>query len=433
MSLLNQVLRDLQGRKAPLPQSRLAASVRPVHKPGGGKLRGILFFLVIGGAFFGGFYAWSSWTPQQNLASRPVTQTPVPVAVQSAAPVEEQAVITSQNRLVTVRLREGDESMRLLLEFSRPLVDAPQVFVDDGTLKILLTDLEPDLQPLPRSQRDSPLVENLNFVFEDHLWQLHARLTTDVQIQQVRLAADDLYGQRLAIDIFPQVKNIPIVTAQLVAPPEAKVQPTPPPQKTLGLAKARVTLTPAEEAQKSYRQGLAALEKGQAGVAESLWRQALRLDSTYVAARKALIELLIVTDRKTADDLFNQGLRLHEPLGWRIWYAHTLLQAVSAAEAVQVLEDAVLESTADLELLALRAGLWQQIAEYQRAQQDYLRLTQLDPGKGLYRFGLAVAFDQLTDPGAVEAYSAAIKLGLKPQLMSYAQDRLRILQQRTGG
>ncbi|NCP78271.1 MAG: hypothetical protein GW833_03725, partial [Desulfuromonadales bacterium] len=211
------------------------------------------------------------------------------------------------------------------------------------------------------------------------------------------------------------------------------VQPTPPPQKTLGLAKARVTLTPAEEAQKSYRQGLAALEKGQAGVAESLWRQALRLDSTYVAARKALIELLIVTDRRTADDLFNQGLRLHEPLGWRIWYAHTLLQAVSAAEAVQVLEDAVLESTADLELLALRAGLWQQIAEYQRAQQDYLRLTQLDPGKGLYRFGLAVAFDQLTDPGAVEAYSAAIKLGLKPQLMSYAQDRLRILQQRTGG
>lgn len=433
MSLLNQVLRDLQGRQAPLPQSQLAEPVRPVPGLGAGRYWWILFFLLIGTTLLGGIYAWSHHAPQKGPAPLPTSQTPAHPPVQPVI-TATQPVLIAQNRLAAIRLRESAKSVRLLLEFARPLGDVPQVVVDDRTLKILLADMAPDQQTLPQPQRESSMVENLKLMYVDQLWQLHVGLTTEAQIAQVRLPADDLNGERLAIDIFPLVTKSSKITENTAVPlPEVRTQPAPKSRETLGLAKTEVTLSPSDQAQKSYQRGLVALEKGQPGEAISLWRQALKFDPAHQTARKRLIGRQIMTDRAAAHTLFTEGLRLHDPLRWRTWYARTLLQTVGASEAVDVLLDAELETTADVELLALRAGLWQQTAEYQHAQKDYRRLSRLEPANGLYRFGLAVALDQLSDPTAAKAYDAALTLGLKPQLTSYAQGRLNALQQRTGG
>lgn len=423
MSLLNQVLRDLQGRQASLPEQALNTEVRPVttRSKRAYWLLGLCLVLVTGIVLTG------SLSLQMHEGN---PNSVVPVAAEPAAgspPLmfDKSRVGTQGNRLAAVRLSEEPGSVRLLLEFSQPLKEQPQVFLEGRSLRVLLPNLTPAPQQLPQPQEGSSILKGMKLLQSDHLWQLQVTLSAEANVRQLRLAADRLHGERLALDISAppptREKNAPAIAAK---PAPAVDSSAPAQNRPVALAKKNVQLSVDEKVRQYYQRGLTALQKNRTDEAVQLWQRALTLAPTHLESRQHLILALLETDRPLADALFTAGLLLHDPVELRKWYARALLPVAGARSAAMILA-ASMDEVADEDFLALRAGLWQQAGDYSRAEQGYVELIRLFPKESLYRFGLAVSLDQQVRPAsAAEQYRLAMELGLKPELQQYAQGRL---------
>lgn len=428
MSLINQVLCDLQGRQASCGDISLRAQIRPVLS---GRRRLYLVPLLVCGVLATLLCLQLLFPQAGNYSSadeKGVDFTPDKVSLPETA--KNDPLGGMRRLLAAVQFKTAEKYSRLLIEFSQPSALPLEVQVVDRRMTILLPGLIPDIQQLPQPGANDALVSHLELLRRDRLWQLEVLFKADVRVEELSLAADRLHGERLIVDIFPQfVETVAITIPALISKDKSEQEPEVKRlQPAAEVAKQVRVLTEAEQADEYFLRGLESARNQQMQSAMQYWQQALRLRPEHLQVRKQLILGFLPINRGLADDLFTAGLMLHEPSELHKWYARAVLPIEGAAAAVAILDGHQVSVDEDEEYRALQAGLWQQAGNYPRSMKGYLELLQSFPDNSLYLFGLALALDQQAkEQDALESYRKALDSGLESELKTYARTRIEVL------
>ncbi len=212
-------------------------------------------------------------------------------------------------------------------------------------------------------------------------------------------------------------------------------EPTPPAQAPAAdtLVNKRIRpLSDEQLAQQALRRGLGLLGEGRRAEAEQALREALRLDPRQLRARETLAALYLNNGRLSeAQVLLAEGLRLSpRAAALAQLYARLLAEQGDLAKALTVLQRASPPLTENPDYHALLAALYQRDGQHSSAAWVYRQLlTQRQP-RAAWWLGLAISLEALDDSEpALEAYLRAHQLGagLAPQVLAYVGRRIGVL------
>ncbi len=201
----------------------------------------------------------------------------------------------------------------------------------------------------------------------------------------------------------------------------------PPPAAVPLKVKTAVRESASERAGSIYTQAARALATGRRDLAEPRLAEALRVDPSHVEARRLLATLLLQDARyEAAERLLAAGSPSAPTLaGLR---ARALVELGRDDEALTVLEP-VLAGSRDAGLVAFEAALRQRLGDHAGASAAYRRVLAAQPGNGVWWMGLGISLEALAQPGeAREAYRRARASGrLRGPLREFVESRLAAL------
>ena len=161
--------------------------------------------------------------------------------------------------------------------------------------------------------------------------------------------------------------------------------------------------------------------------AESMFRAALVIESGDAEIWGYLYSVLVRTSRpEAAGQALRQGLvAADEPAPLAKLYARMLLDRGEKDAAVSILKIHRPPAASDIEYDSFLAALLQQQGQYAEAGEIYATLLTVDPGSGSNWIGLAMSHDSLGKRAdALAAFEHALTTGsLKPPLARYARRR----------
>ncbi len=399
MSLINQMLRDLESRRAtPAPAGvaplalaaqRAADSGAPVapQRHDGrtdGAQRGLIAAIVLLAVLLG-LLLWTSQPPWRErpapaaaVAAGPVLSVPVvEMAVQPAAPAEP---VESVEPVVPTEPVESVE----------PVVPTePAEAVEPH---------EPIAAPEPAAQPAEPLV---------------APTPTTPPTPNPSTPSN----QQPALSTEP---STPSTKHSAPSTPELLV------------TKHLRPLDDEHRAQQALRHGVGLLGKGRQAEAEQALREALHFDPRLARARETLAALYLNSGRLTeAQALLAEGLRLTpRAAGLAQLHARLLAEQGDLATALTVLQRASPPLTENPDYHALLAALYQRAGQHASAAWVYRQLLAQDGRRATWWLGLGISLEALDDIApALEAYLKAHQLGvgLSPQVLDYVGSRIGAL------
>lgn len=177
------------------------------------------------------------------------------------------------------------------------------------------------------------------------------------------------------------------------------------------------------------------IEAGELSAAEQTVLRQLADRPDDRKARELLVGLMLRGGRHTeAIDAINLGLTYHPGhRNFLLIKARLLAESGDLTRAVAVLEDRLTRGEASHEALQMLGALHQQQGHFGDAVAVYRRLVALAPTAGPAWVGLAIGLDALGDPGALEAYVRALSLGGLPEAAAgYARQRRAALESGNG-
>src|SRR4051812_7011527 len=393
MSLINQVLLDLEKRHAAESELPLPAYVRVV--PGRSQSRmptflfiGATLLVLIGIAAFvyyrsGNTSITDVSTPRAALPrpSNPLPYQPAVAVVENTEPVE----------LPVTRMGVSDPVSRLSDE---------------------LTLVAPHLQAKPRFVEQAQNPSN----------------------------SAPIVSSRKAENFGEQVKGIP-PEAEMPAKPVAQsklenkqintsvaVLATTPPA---AIDKQMREIAPSEGAEISFRKGAAQIQEGRPNKAELEFREALNQDPSHAGALHALLNLLLANGRNPdAERLVRTALEAN-PRQPRLAMVLARLEVERGERpaAIKTLVEVLPYAQSDAELYAFLAALLQREGMHKEAVEYYGFALRSAPGNGVWTMGLGIslrASNQTVE--AREAFTRAADSGqLSPDLQEFVQRQLREL------
>lgn len=193
----------------------------------------------------------------------------------------------------------------------------------------------------------------------------------------------------------------------------------------------RVPTSPGERAAEDYDRAMKALRNGNRVRAESLLRKALSDRPGYTDARVLLAAVLMRAKRDgEALHLLSDGIKDGAGNDSRLALLQARIlageQKLSAAVAALKRNSPPVED--DPAYHAQLAAYEEQAGQYQAALAEYRSLVAQSPDNARWWLGLAIALDQLGDDGANSAYRRALNAGGLPRkAAAYARGRLRAL------
>src|SRR5690606_31400482 len=117
-----------------------------------------------------------------------------------------------------------------------------------------------------------------------------------------------------------------------------------------------------------------------------------------------------------------------EQASFHLFLSRVQLQQGELQGAVDTLEQGLARGRPDAEYLATAAALHQRLGDMAKSAARYRQALALDPSRGTWWLGLAIALERLPDPAeAAKAYTRALGAGLEPKLAAYARDRAEAL------
>ncbi|MHB8471494.1 MAG: tetratricopeptide repeat protein [Gammaproteobacteria bacterium] len=224
----------------------------------------------------------------------------------------------------------------------------------------------------------------------------------------------------------PQHADIPATPRKQSAPPVLSRDTTSPVEKTLRPMSAE------QQAELAYRDGMRLLQSGRPSIAEPRLRAALSASPTYYPARAALAALLINSNRLAdAHSLLVAGLELapQQPTLAKL-DGRLLIEQAQLQQARAVLERAAPPLPSDPEYYSLLGALYQRLGLYAQAAQTYRSIVETDPRNGVWWMGLGMALEGTGDTGAARAaYEHAQQSGsLNRAVLQFVQAKLAALQ-----
>jgi MSHA biogenesis protein MshN len=187
-------------------------------------------------------------------------------------------------------------------------------------------------------------------------------------------------------------------------------------------------LTPQQQAENEYRKAILLLEQEKAAEASDGLEAALRLDPQHVGARQALIGVLL--DNKRVDEavrIAREGLELdlHQP-GLAMILARLQLEKGELHPAIDTLQRTLPYAADRADYQAFLAALLQRDSKHKQAIEHYLQALQKEPQNGIWLMGLGISLqaDQRLAE-AREAFTRAKATGaLSPKLLAFVDTRL---------
>jgi len=399
MSLINQMLRDLQGRQKggrstpqALPSRSATASRRlpPLFLAGGGGLLGLLLLWWLAGALAG---LMLPDPPALPLTAAPPAALDAPVAagpaVESAAEPLPSAPVANVDSSVPPVPEEPAAARRAeSLQSEAPAL----VSTAPAPARTTASPAPPAVKPQPK-----PAVAAARPNSAPVAPPVAKRPATVV----ARLHPDDLPGALLA-------SSRSLSGRAAVPPPSA---------------------TPFGEAEVAFRAGNRAYRFNNTSLAVTELQKALALYPGHLPARELLVDIHEMSGHTgQAMQLLAAGLEIapdYMPLKKR--YVRLLIDQGDLATAVTVLQQSGLPAIVDdPEAHVLLASLYQRLDEPFLAAQTYRNLLVVWPQTGAFWVGLGSALEDQGLPGeARKAFERALAVGnLGDDLSSFARQRL---------
>jgi len=218
-----------------------------------------------------------------------------------------------------------------------------------------------------------------------------------------------------------KVKSVaqPVVVAK--AKPAAE-QPSPP-----GISKQVRQETPQQLAEEEYRKAVVSLQQGQQIEAQEGFRRALQLNPNFTASRLALAGLLLQGRQMAeAERVLREGLELdNRQPGFAMMQARVQLDKGDIQAALDTLRKTLPYVTGNAGYHAFMAALLLRDARYTDSVEHYRTALSLKPD-GVWYMGLGISLQALQRfPEAHDAFQQAMESGeLNPELRAFVEQRL---------
>jgi MSHA biogenesis protein MshN len=223
------------------------------------------------------------------------------------------------------------------------------------------------------------------------------------------------------------------VVAAVPAAPASQPEPqsAAPQELPAGIDKQMREVPPQQRAELLFRKGVALLQEGRVAAAEAIFREALKEDPPHVAARQALLGLLLDNGRNDeAEQLLRRALELNprQPRHAMV-LARLEVERGEVSGAINTLVGALPYVRSDPDYYAFLAALLQRESRHREAIDYYRAALQSAPGNAVWMMGMGMALranNQLAE--AREAFQrAAESRQLNSELQVYVERQLREL------
>ncbi len=385
MSLINQMLQDLDARRAAHGVgSTLPNDVRPLptarnsHLP---LILGIIMLCVVAGGF--AFYQWEM-RPELAPPAVPAVVAPVvavPAAPPLVSPVPEPEIVVQPEPPSAEPASPATPSLTKL----------------DGSLRM--------------AQSISPPAEK----------KVGTKSATTATASEKPVPAEkkpaDGRSKATAADS-------PSPAAPVVSPSESSQS-----GKAPMIEKTASIGSPRERAEAEYRKAIAAVNQGRVVEALDGLRNVLKLDGFHVASRQLLVKLLLEAKQaEEAIQVLQDGLQGQPAqLGWAMSLARLLVDRGDLAGAWQTLNYSLPAAGNNPDYQGFAAHLLQRLGRNKDAAEHYQAAARLSPGDGRWWLGLGLAWEaEGRSAEAREAFLRARQSGnLSAELMAMIEQKLR--------
>lgn len=377
MSLINQMLQDLDARRAAHGVgSRLPNDVRPLPKPQPSPLPiivGVLVLLVLAGGL--AFFLWETRhqaVPSQALPA-PEPEKIIPAEPTTAAP-QPASASTSHEFGGSLRMAES---------------------------------IKPQAEKLAGAKAESASAASAKAVVAhgktDDVRHLLESSETRVPAANRLIAQESGKSPRISRD--PMVAMTPVI------------------ERTDALG------SPRERAESEYRKAIAAVNQGRIAEAVDGLRNALRHDAMHNASLQLLVKLLLEAKQvDEAGQVLQDGLQMQPAqIGWAMSLARLQVDRKDLTGAWQTLDYSLPAAGSNANYQGFAAHVLHRLGRHKEAAEHYLAATRLSPGEGRWWLGLGLALDE---DGRVkearEAFQRARQSGnLGAELSALVDQKLR--------
>ena len=386
MSLINQMLQDLEKRRASaVERGALPYQVRVLPQAAKSNLR---WWLVAAGALIVTGVAWQFGAPRLKN--------------QAASPAADGADTVNSGKYL-----DGPAS-RLALDLAR---------------------VPPPKPVLPRPAAAEP-----------------ARAPAPPVVSPAVTTASVVGGEPSAASAkptgpVPENKSVtPPVASALVPPPAGKsrvIEVNADSKVQTALVNSQIDkrmqqMTPVQQAENEYREAATLLNQGRLVEAQDGFRLALQHNPAHIGARQGLFGLLVDAKRGAeAEQVLKDGLKLNpnQP-GFAMALARLQLDRGDAAAASDTLHATAGSAQNSPDYLAFYAALLQRQSRHREAAEQYQAALRLAPQSGVWLMGLGISLQAIErNAEAQDAFRRAKASNtLNAELQAFVDQRLRQLQ-----
>ncbi|ABC32797.1 FOG: TPR repeat [Hahella chejuensis KCTC 2396] len=419
MSLLNDVLRDLDKRESAL---RTPAPHSLQKAPSGATRRwsGVLALALVTTGLTGGYW----WMQAQSEPPTPVVsqvamvntlqaqdETPLTPDPMAEAPSE----VTQLDTPVVATPQYAQEPARQTQPKQEPVV-----IVEDAPLQPMTTQ-----KAAPTVKQESPVVSEaqMNSAADIELKeQARTTLTSRNALETPALRA-------VEPELAPERPATPTRHIAIAAAPVEEVAPSP---AAMNIAPSQ---TPEAIAARALQQAREDYRQGNVEAAEQRLRDLLASMPEHEASRFQLATWLIGGGDYAQALQVMQSVDAYSSVDFKLMKARTLAATGAVMQAIALLESEAPEVETAPDYHSLLAGLYQQARRYEEAITSYAALIEAHPHKGDWWAGLGIALDQTgRSQSALQAYRQAVgDPELQTTLAQYASRRIQQLEPGGGG
>lgn len=192
---------------------------------------------------------------------------------------------------------------------------------------------------------------------------------------------------------------------------------------------------PAQLAERAYQEAVEALQNGKIVDAQQSLREALAREPLHHKSRELLTEVYLRTGQTSeAENLLAAGAMLDPryTLFGKL-HARLLAQRGDISGALQVLQRGLTGAAGDAEYHALLGALYQRAADHGQAVSAYQAALHLEPNQGVWWMGLAISLEaQQSADEALRAYRRAHDSGhLTGAALEFVQRKINRLEAQT--
>lgn len=188
-------------------------------------------------------------------------------------------------------------------------------------------------------------------------------------------------------------------------------------------------VNPQQRAEHEFRKAVALMHQGRINEALDGYGTALQYDASYEAARQAMAGLLLENKRSgEAERILQEGVRLNpRQTGFVMILSRIQMERGDAAAALDTLQKSLSHAINQAEYRAFMGALLQRQLRHKEAAEHYRAAVSLTPGSGVWLMGLGISLQ--ADGQITEAQDAFLRAketrSLNADLQAFVDQRIK--------